>query len=61
MNSAYAMTQWAITDIQSTCLCGESFTIDHPMIGMRGGFVIQRHNELRDLAGSRAPEHAYGL
>ena len=40
---------WSITDIPSTCLCGEPFTIDHAMICMRGGFVIQRHNELRDL------------
>ena len=37
---------WSITDIPSTCLCGEPFTIDHAMICMRGGFVIQRHNEL---------------
>ena len=40
---------WSITDIPSTCLCGEPFTIDHAMICMRGGSVIQRHNELRDL------------
>ena len=40
---------WSITDIPSTCLCGEPFTIDHAMICMRGVFVIQRNNELRDL------------
>ena len=40
---------WPITDIPSTCPCGEPFTIDNTMICMRGGFVIQRHNELRDL------------
>ena len=38
---------WPTTDIPSTCLCGELFTIDHAMICMRG--VIKRHNELRDL------------
>ena len=26
-----------------------AITIDHAVICMRGGFVIQRHNELRDL------------
>ena len=31
------------------CACGENFTVDHAMICKRGGFVIQRHNELRDL------------
>ena len=40
---------WPIADISSTCPCGEPFTVDHAMICMRGGFVIQRHNELRDL------------
>ena len=38
-----------IHDIPSVCACGENFTIDHAMICKRGGFVIQRHNELRDL------------
>ena len=38
-----------LTDIPSTCLCGKPFTIDHAMICMRGGFIIQKHNELRDL------------
>ena len=40
---------WPIDDLPSTCVCGEVFTIDHAMICKRGGFVIQRHNELRDL------------
>ena len=40
---------WPITDILSTCFCGESFTIDHAMIFMKGGFIIQRHNDLWDL------------
>ena len=40
---------WPIDDIPSTCVCGEVFTVDHAMICKRGGFVIQRHNELRDL------------
>jgi hypothetical protein len=40
---------WPFDDIPSTCVCGETFTIDHAMICRRGGFVIQRHNELRDL------------
>ena len=31
------------------CVCGVRFTVDHAMICTRGGFIIQRHNELRDL------------
>ncbi|PFX13801.1 putative trafficking protein particle complex subunit 2 [Stylophora pistillata] len=40
---------WPFDDIPSVCACGENFTVDHAMICKRGGFVIQRHNELRDL------------
>ena len=40
---------WPFDDIPSVCVCGETFTVDHAMICKRGGFVIQRHNELRDL------------
>ena len=40
---------WPIDDIPSTCACGDVFTVDHSMICKLGGFVIQRHNELRDL------------
>ena len=40
---------WPIDDIPSICVCGDTFTVDHAMICKRGGFVIMRHNELRDL------------
>ena len=40
---------WEISDLPTTCVCGDVFDIDHAMICRRGGFVIQRHNELRDL------------
>ena len=40
---------WPVDDIPSTCVCGDVFTVDHAMICKRGGFVIQRHNELRDI------------
>ena len=32
-----------------TCACGVQFSVDHAMVCQRGGFVIQRLNELRDL------------
>ena len=40
---------WPVEDIPSTCACGETFTIDQSMICKLGGFITQRHNELRDL------------
>ena len=31
------------------CACGVQFSVDHAMVFQRGGFIIQRHNELCDL------------
>ena len=36
---------WPVDDIPSNCVC----RVDHSMICKLGGFVTQRHNELRDL------------
>ena len=40
---------WEITDTPMICACGVQFGVDHAMVCQRGGFIIQRHNELRDL------------
>ena len=40
---------WYVPDMPFVCVCRDHFSVDHAMIGKRGGFVIQRHNELRDL------------
>ena len=40
---------WEITDTPMICAYGVQFSVDHAMVCRRGGFIIQRHNELRDL------------
>ena len=40
---------WYMADTPSTCICGDAFTVDQAMVCRRGGFIIQTHNELRDL------------
>jgi len=30
-------------------MCGDVLNVDHAMVCRRGGFIIQLHNELRDL------------
>ena len=40
---------WEITDTPMICACGVQFSVDHAMVCQRGGFIIQCHNELRDL------------
>ena len=40
---------WPIPDSPSVCVCGCSFTVDDAWLCQRGGLIIQRHNEIRDL------------
>ena len=40
---------WHIADTPCTCACCDTFTVDHAMVCKRGRFIVQRHNELRDL------------
>ena len=39
---------WEFNDMP-TYVCGDLFDADHALICMRGGFIIQRHNEIRGL------------
>ena len=40
---------WEITDTAMICACGDQFSVDHAMMCQRGGFIIQRQYETRDL------------
>ena len=40
---------WEIAETPMLCTCGVHFSVDHAMVCQRDGFIIQRHNELRDL------------
>ena len=40
---------WHISEVPNVGVCGKPNNVDHAMICKRGGFIIQRHNELRDL------------
>ena len=48
-DSVHVRYDWQISDVPNVCICGEPFNVDHAMICKRGGFIIQRHNELQDL------------
>ena len=38
-----------IRDTPTICACGVQFSVDHARVCQRGGFIIQRHNEIREL------------
>ena len=42
--------------LPSLCACGKRFTVDHAMSCMKGGYIHQRHDEVRDIFGKLAEE-----
>ena len=40
---------FALKLVARTCVCGELYTVNHRMTCKKGGYVILRHNSLRDL------------
>ena len=42
---------WPIKDLPDLCPCGKPFTQHHAMICSKGGFICNRHNEVRDIIG----------
>ena len=47
---------WTIKRLPSKCACGSSFDISHSLTCKKGGFVIRRHNELRDITADLLSE-----
>ena len=47
---------WPLTRLPSRCACGDSFNLQHALSCKKGGFVVQRHNELRDIAADLLAE-----
>ena len=40
---------WPVQNMPSHCACGSANTINHALICHKGGYIIKRHNEIRDL------------
>ena len=47
---------WRIPNMAAVCVCGSKNTMNHALICPRGGFVIKRHNEIRDLEAEMLDE-----
>ena len=37
-------------DLLSSCFCGDKFTVEHALSCNKGGFINQRHDNIRDLS-----------
>ena len=53
--------RWPLKYLPTTCACNKSFSIDHALSCPKGGFVYQRHNEIRDLLSSITSEVCHGV
>ena len=40
---------WRPNGLPSICACGKANGVDHALSCPRGGFIIKRHNEIRDV------------
>ena len=43
---------WLTGDLPVHCACGEKFSAEHALSCLKGGFVVGRHNEIRDFTAS---------
>ena len=48
--------RWEVKKLPITCVCGSPFTIDHAMSCKKGGYIIHRHNEIRDTLAKMLEE-----
>ena len=47
---------WQPPNLPSHCVCGTSFTTDHALTCLTGGFPSVRHNDLRDFTANLLTE-----
>ena len=47
---------WPIPSLPTKCACGSTFDTQHAMSCKKGGFVIQRHNEIEDVTAELMAE-----
>ena len=52
---------WEIKGVPKVCACGKQNSIDHALTCKRGGYVIMRHNSLRDTEASLLREACHDV
>ena len=52
---------WKIKDMPAYCGCGKENDIDHSLSCKKGGFVILRHNNIRDTTAKLLEEVCYDV
>ena len=57
----YMRYMWELKNLPSNCACDAKFTLEHALSCHLGGYIIQRHNNLRDLAAILMKEVSYDV
>ena len=53
--------RWPLKRLPTNCVCGQKFNMDHALQCGNGGYVIRRHNRIRDLFAHLLNEVAAGV
>ena len=52
---------WSLRGVPTHCACGAQFSVEHELSCPKGGFTIQRHNEVRDLTANILSEVCHNV
>ena len=53
--------KWELKRIPTKCACGKTFSVDHAVSCLKGGFIHRRHDELKDILAKLLDEVAYDV
>ena len=60
-DSIYLRYRWDLKRLPTKCVCSQSFTMDHALQCQTGGYVIKRHNRIRDMLANFLDDVAHGV
>jgi len=60
-DGVYMRHMWEMKNLPSTCACDEKFTLEHAISCHLGGYIIHRHNNLRDLGANLMKEVSHDV
>ena len=55
-DAVYLRYNWELPNTPQTCACGSPFSVSHALSCPKGGFIIARHNSLRNMTGKLLSE-----
>ena len=53
--------RWNLKYLPTRCVCGKQFSMDHAMQCLNGGYVIRRHDRIRDIFAKLLDGVAHGV